>query len=167
MYRCIVLNGDFTFLNTISWKRAVCLIIKGKAEALKYADKTIRCSDGTEMKLPIVMKLIKVIRMIYKNRVPYSKKNIMTRDNYTCAYCGSNEELTIDHIIPICQGGKSTFENCVTACFSCNNAKNNRTPNQAKMYLHKKAYAPTISEFFVMKMKNLGLDSFLKELGLY
>lgn len=167
MNRCIVLNGDFTFLNTITWKRAVCLLIKGKAEALKYSDKSIKCSDGSEMKIPLVMRLIKVIRMIYKNRVPYTKKNIMIRDNHTCAYCGSQEQLTIDHIIPIYQGGKSTFENCVTACFPCNNLKNNRTPSQAKMYLQKKPYAPTISEFFIMKMKTLGLEAFLKELGLY
>jgi len=167
MNRCIVLNGDYSFLNTISWRRAICLLMKGKAETLKYADKVIRCVDGSEIKLPLVLRLIKVIRMIYKNRVPYTKKNIMIRDNHACCYCGAYENLTIDHIIPESRGGKTTFENCVTACFSCNNKKNNRTPREANMFLNKKPHAPTISEFFMIKMKNLGLDNFLKELGVY
>ena len=83
MERCIVLNGDYTFLNTVNWKRAICLVMKGKTEVLKYADNTIKCIDGTEMQLPLVMRLIKVIRMIYKNKVPFTKKNVHTRDGFT------------------------------------------------------------------------------------
>lgn len=167
MNRCIVLNGDYSFLNTISWRRALCLLMKGKAEALKYGDHVVRCADGSEIKIPLVMRLIKVIRMIYKNRVPYTKRNIMVRDNHQCCYCGSGDHLTIDHVIPESRGGKTNFENCVTACFPCNNKKNNRTPREANMFLRKKPHAPTISEFFMLKMKNLGLDKFLKELGVY
>jgi len=167
MERCIILNGDYTYLNTISWRRGLTLLMKGKAETLKYGKKVIHCSDGTCIKIPLVMKLIKVIRMIYKSRVPYSKKNIMFRDNHTCCYCGSYENLTIDHVIPISKGGKTSFENCVTACFDCNNKKNNRTPTEAHMFLRKTPYTPTISEFFNIKMRILGIDKFLKDLGVY
>lgn len=168
MERCIVLNGDYSFLNTVSWKRAVCLIIKKKAEVLKESNKPIRTGCGASMcKVPLVIKLIKIIRLIYKNRVPFSKRNIMVRDKYECAYCGTSSNLTIDHIIPSSQGGKTTFENCITACQPCNNKKGNRRPNEAKMYLSKKAYAPTISEFIRMKMIQLGVHEFLKELGVY
>lgn len=167
MNRTIVLNGDYSFLNTISWRRALCLLLKGKAEALKYTDRVVHCADGSEIKIPLVMRLIKVIRMIYKNRVPYTKRNVMVRDNYTCCYCGSHEDLTIDHIIPESRGGETSFENCITACFPCNNKKNNRTPREATMFLNKVPYAPTIAEFFIIKMKNLGLDEFLKEIGVY
>ena len=165
MNRCIVLNGDYSFLNTVSWRRGLVLTIKGKTEVLKYTDRVIKCANGSVMNIPLVIKLIKVIRMIYRNRVPYSKRNIMTRDNHICVYCGSKNELTIDHMIPSSRGGKSTFENCVTACRPCNNKKNDRTPNEAKMYIKKRPYAPTISEFFRIKMKSLGIDKFLKELG--
>ena len=167
MNRVIVLNGDYTFLNTVGWQRAMCLVIKGKTEVLKYADRIIRCVDGSEMRVPLVMRLIKVIRLIYKNRVPFTKKNVFIRDGYKCQYCGSNQELTIDHIIPASRGGKNTFENCVAACKPCNNKKNNRTPNEAHMYLQKSPNAPTISEFFRIKMKALGMDKYLKELGVY
>ena len=104
---------------------------------------------------------------IYKNRVPYTKKNIIIRDDYECCYCGSHKNLTIDHVIPESRGGKTNFENCVAACFPCNNKKNNRTPREANMFMKKKPHAPTISEFFMLKMKNLGLDKYLKELGVY
>lgn len=167
MDRCVVLNGDYTFLNTVGWKRALCLVMKGKTEVLKYAKTVIRRADGSEVKIPLVIKLIKVIRLIYKNKVPYTKRNVLIRDKFTCQYCGSKRELTIDHIIPSSRGGKNTFENCVAACKPCNNKKNDRTPIEAKMYLRKRPYAPTISEFFRIKMKGLGMDVYLKELGVY
>jgi 5-methylcytosine-specific restriction endonuclease McrA len=167
MERCIVLNGDYTYLNTVSWKRAIRLVMRGKSEVLKYTNKICKCASGLEIKIPLIIKLIKVIRMIYKNKVPFSKRNVMVRDRYICSYCGSNKNLTIDHIIPISRGGKSTFENCITACKSCNNKKGDRTPSEASMYLAKKAYSPTISEFLKLKMKQLGADTYLKEIGVY
>jgi len=167
MTKCIVLNGDYSYLNTISWRRAVCLVMKGKTEVVKYGDKILRLVNGQTIKIPLIIKLIKVIRMIYKNRVPFSKRNVMVRDGFICCYCGSCRELTIDHIQPASRGGKSSFENCITACKECNNKKGNRTPSEAQMFLNKKAYAPTISEFLRMKMKKLGADCYLKEMGVY
>ena len=167
MERCVVLNGDYTFLNTINWKRAVCLVIKGKSEVVKYSDIVLRNVSGVVMRLPIVIRLIKVIRTIYRSHVPFSKRNVMVRDRFRCVYCGVKDELTIDHVIPVSRGGKSNFENCVTACKPCNNKKDRRTPSEAKMFLRKQPYSPTISEFFRMKMKQLGMDKYLKELGVY
>jgi 5-methylcytosine-specific restriction endonuclease McrA len=136
MERVIVLNGDYTFLNTINWKRAVCLVVTGKSEVVKYSDKVLHTVSGEFMKLPLVIKLIKIIRSIYKSHVPFTKKNVMVRDRHLCVYCKSKIELTIDHVIPVSRGGKSTFENCVTACKPCNNKKGSRTPREAKMYLN-------------------------------
>ena len=170
MERCVILNGDYSYLNVVSWQRAICLVIKEKTEVLKWSDKEICNADGTViMKIPLVMRLIKVIRMIYKNKVPYSKRNILVRDDFTCMYCGKNDKvkLTVDHIIPQSRGGKSTFDNCVAACKPCNHAKGNRTPREAKMYLRRKAYTPTIYEFIRLKMKHYKIDEFLKELGVY
>lgn len=167
MERCIVLNGDYTFLNTINWKRAVCLVVAGKTEVLKYSNKVLHSVNGKVMNMPIVIRLIKVIRTIYKSHVPFTKRNVMVRDGFQCTYCGDKDTLTIDHIIPTSKGGKNNFENCTTACKPCNNTKGNRTPSEAKMYLRKQPYSPTISEFFRMKMKQMGLDKFLEELGVY
>jgi 5-methylcytosine-specific restriction endonuclease McrA len=168
MERCVVLNGDYSFLNTVNWKRAICLIIKEKAEMLKASTRTVQNCEGTVcFQVPLVIKLIKVVRLIYKNKVPFSKRNIMVRDGFRCVYCGNRSRLTIDHVIPASQGGKNNFENCVTACQPCNNKKGNRTPREANMFMKKQPHAPTISEFIRMKMKQLGVEKFLKELGVY
>lgn len=167
MTRCIVLNGDYTYLNTVSWRRAICLVMKGKSEVLKYTEKFCKCAGGQVIKIPLIIRLIKIIRMIYKNKVPFSKRNVMVRDGYICTYCQSTRDLTIDHIIPASKGGKSTFENCTTACKSCNNKKGNRAPSEANMFISKQAYAPTISEFLRLKMQKLGADAYLKEMGVY
>jgi len=167
MQNCIVLNTDYTFLNTVNWKRAVCLVVKGKVEVLKYTDEVISNAEKTiEMKIPLIIKLLKAIRSLYKNKVPFSKKNVMIRDSYTCAYCHGTEQLTIDHVIPVSRGGKSSFENCVTACMACNSKKSDKTPSEAHMYLKKQPYAPTISEFIRFRMTKLGIMDVLKDLGI-
>ena len=51
------------------------------------------------------------------------RRLIKARDNHTCVYCGSQSELTIDHVRPRCRGGETSASNCVTACLSCNQAK--------------------------------------------
>mgnify|MGYP003312927381 FL=1 len=51
------------------------------------------------------------------------RKGIKLRDGFKCVYCGSSEELTIDHVRPQCKGGETNSQNCVTACKSCNQAK--------------------------------------------
>lgn len=166
MQGVIILNGDYSYLNTIHWKKAVKLLLKGKAVALKYTDAVIRA--GKEIiKIPAVMKLMKIIRTIYRTHVPFSKKNVMTRDGFTCQYCGSTEDLSIDHVRPLAKGGKSIFENCVTACKSCNNKKGDKLPTESQMFLKKQPTAPTISEFTRIKAKKVGILSMLEELGVY
>ena len=169
MENCIILNGDYTYLNVINWQRAMRLIFKGETEVLKYSDQVIHSAGGKAFRIPLVMKLMKIIRMIYKNKVPFSKRNVLVRDGFTCMYCGTSGriKLEIDHVVPSSRGGKSTFENCVASCKPCNHKKANRTPTEAKMYLRKQPHNPTISEFIRMQMKQLKLDTILKELGVY
>jgi len=162
--KCIVLNGDYSFLNTVSWRRAVTLVILGKTEVIKYSDKVIKLIDGSLLKVPVLIKLLKVIRNIYRNKVPFSKRNVMIRDGFKCGYCGTPSDLTIDHIIPTSKGGKTTFENCITACHPCNHKKRDKSPSEAGMFIKKKAYAPTISEFIMIKMKQLGLQEIINDL---
>lgn len=169
MERVILLNSDYSFLNVISWKRAIRLMVKGKAEVVKSSEKTIRNAERTvELIIPKVLRLMDLVKSVYKNRVPFSKRNVFVRDDFTCAYCGCTEErLTIDHIIPKSKGGGSSFENCVASCKPCNNKKNDRTPQQAGMNLRFKPHTPTIMEFFIIKMKRMGVYKTLKEMGLY
>jgi 5-methylcytosine-specific restriction endonuclease McrA len=137
------------------------LLVKGKVEVLKYGERMI---NGV-MKIPLVLRLVKLIRTIYKSRVPFSKKNVMVRDNFKCVYCGTvGKRFTIDHVVPKAKGGKSTFENCVTACKPCNNKKSDKTCHEARMFPKTKLVAPTISEFLRMRMETLGIKDILKEI---
>ena len=169
MQNCVVLNGDFSFLNMVHWKRAVKLCYQGKTEVVKSSEEKLRCGDGTViMNKPLVIKLIKVIRMVYKNRVPYSKKNVFIRDGFACMYCGTKKHrLTIDHVIPLSQKGKTNFDNCVASCSACNHWKGNRKPSEAGMYLLRQPHSPTINEFFILKCKQLKIHEYLKELNIY
>ena len=169
MEKVILLNSDYSFLNVISWKRAIRLMVKGKAEIVKSSGKIITNAERTvEIIIPQVLRLMELVKSVYKNRVPFSKKNVFVRDSWTCAYCGrTDERLTIDHVIPRSRGGDTSFANCVASCKPCNNRKNNRTPKEAGMALKFKPHTPTIMEFFVIKMKRMGVYKTLKEIGLY
>ena len=154
MDQCVLLNADYTFLNMVDWKRAMCLIAKDKVQVLRQSDRVVRTAEGIAIKVPMVMKLIKLIRKLYLNRVPFSKKNVLVRDGFRCAYCeDDSRRLTIDHIIPKSRNGRTSFENCVASCKPCNNRKGGRTPSEAGMYLRVKPYQPTISEFLRLKVK--------------
>jgi len=60
---------------------------------------------------------------------------VYERDGARCRYCGATERLSVDHVVPRCQGGGDEPENLVVACKSCNSRKGGRTPQQAGMVL--------------------------------
>jgi 5-methylcytosine-specific restriction endonuclease McrA len=98
---CILLNGDYSYLCQIDWKKALCLMFSEKAKVLKYSDRLIR-GVGKVFRAPAVMVLIKVVRSVYRNRVAFTKKNVLIRDRYACVYCGRKQKaLTIDHVMPV------------------------------------------------------------------
>lgn len=64
------------------------------------------------------------------------RARVFARDNHTCRYCGArDEELVLEHVLPVVRGGKNTMENLVTACGPCNNRKGTLTPEEAGMPL--------------------------------
>jgi 5-methylcytosine-specific restriction endonuclease McrA len=158
----IVLNFDYSYLNTVDWKKAVRYILKHKAEIIHTAEDTLRTVDRSLAK-PLIVRLLKMVRSVYKKRVPFSYKNVMKRDKHICQYCGSHEDLTIDHVIPKSRGGKNTFENCVTACRTCNHRKGNKLMNEVNMQLRKRPHAPSLIEFLELRLEVHGVAETLKE----
>ena len=58
----------------------------------------------------------------------------------TCYYCKGKfrpAELTMDHIVPIIRGGKSSKGNVVPACKECNSKKKHMLPVEWEEYLEK------------------------------
>ncbi|MDB5422318.1 MAG: endonuclease, partial [Brevundimonas sp.] len=61
-------------------------------------------------------------------------------------YCGAGEDLTFDHVIPRSRGGRTTWENIVTACSRCNLHKGGRTPREADMTPRRRPVRPGMHE---------------------
>jgi hypothetical protein len=142
MDKVLVLNSDYSPLNVTSIYRGFNLVISGKAEILKSSDKPILAGEKTYIK-PLIIRLFYYIK--YRSRtLKINRERILKRDSYECVYCGKNENLTIDHIIPKSRGGKNTWTNLVTCCSKCNAFKNDRTPEEANMILKCIPHEPSI-----------------------
>lgn len=168
MTQCVVLNADYSFLNVVDWKRAICLLVKNKVKVLRYSNIRVRTGEGVTVPVPAVLQLVCFIRTVYRMRVPFSRRNVLIRDAYRCAYCNrSTTRLTIDHLVPRSRGGATVFENCVAACPECNHRKGNRTPSEAHMTPRVRPHHPTLSEFLRIKMHLLGFEEVVHEFQLF
>ena len=139
--KVLVLNTTFLPINICSWRRAIVLLFKGKADGIENSKKKINSGKYT---LPLVIKLKDYVPVPY-NGVVFTRKNIFLRDNYTCQYCGRTGNLTIDHIIPKSKGGEDIWENVVACCIRCNNKKSDRLPEEEGMKLIGTPYKPPSS----------------------
>ncbi|AES80830.1 putative HNH nuclease [Medicago truncatula] len=138
-FRGLVLDISYRPVNVVCWKRAICLEFMEKADVLEYYDKTVNSPSGS-FYIPAVLRVRHLLQVIKRRRVvknSLSRKNILFRDNYTCQYCSSHENLTIDHVVPAALGGEWTWENLVTACSKCNSKKGRKSLEEAKMKLMK------------------------------
>lgn len=104
----------------------------------------------------------RILRLLHFDRVPrqrvrLNRRNLFARDGGKCQYCGKTfptSELSIDHVVPSCRGGETTWENVVCACVKCNVRKGGRTPEQAGMKLAKKPVRPKRSPLMAIKLGN-------------
>jgi 5-methylcytosine-specific restriction endonuclease McrA len=164
MENVIVLNSDYSFLNVVTPKKAFSYIARGKVTIEKYAEKVFNTAEKI-FKIPLVIRFTYLIRQVYKRKIPWSKRNVCIRDNYTCAYCGVKQKrMTVDHVVPKVHGGKNTFENTVCACKPCNNKKGDKTTKECGMYPSHKMVQPTITEFMKIWHKQFGIDEIINSL---
>src|SRR3546814_12572342 len=86
------------------------------------------------MRLPSVIALKEYV---HQSRSPaFTRFNVFLRDRFSCQYCGfrlATQDLTFDHVIPRSRGGRTTWENVVTACGACNLRKGSRLPRDIGM----------------------------------
>lgn len=153
----LVLNSDYSPLNVTTLKRGFVLVDKGKAEVLEKGVQDIITTVGNYVR-PLIIRLLTYVK--HQSRgLKVNRKRIYKRDGFTCAYCGTNKNLTLDHVLPKSRGGRNTWENMVTCCSRCNSKKDNRTPEEANMKLRFKPYKPSI--FSVVVSENV--ESIWKE----
>ncbi len=181
--RTLVLDAGYQPHRVVGWQRAVQLLLDGRAEIVELYEETLRSMSreaakalklseqatswfemGTEhtdadvcvLRMPAVIRLLgKVGR---KKAVKFSRINVLTRDNWTCQYCGQEKpmrELNYDHVLPRSRGGKTVWENIVSACYECNAKKRNRTPEEAGMRLRVQPRKPLSLPLPVLRLEGL------------
>ena len=137
----LVLNQDYQALSVCSVERSMKLLFMEKAELLHDLPDRAISTVTDRYAYPSVIRLRRYINIPY-SRIVLSRRNIFKRDDHRCQYCGSTQDLTIDHMLPRSRGGRDSWENLVTACTKCNTRKGSRTPDEAKMPLKRKPYRP-------------------------
>jgi 5-methylcytosine-specific restriction endonuclease McrA len=137
----------------ITWQNAIVLLFEEKIDVLEsYEATAASAGNHYEGRDPIVVDIPAVVRLhkmdkdkMHKGGIKFSRRNVYARDHHRCCYCGKRKEpreLNYDHVLPRSKGGKTTWENIVTACLDCNERKDNRTPEQAGMRMLFKPHRP-------------------------
>lgn len=148
----LVLNSTYEPLSIVSVRRAIVLVLKEKAEIVEATDAYLR-SEKLCLPVPLVIRLVAYVKVPKFVSIPLTRKTVFARDHYTCQYCGRHlpkSELTLDHVIPRRKGGKTEWENVVTACKVCNHRKGDRTPEEAGMRLLNRPARPRYMVFVLL-----------------
>lgn len=144
----LVLNQNYEPLNVARARRAVILVLRGKAELLENGVGVIHTPHEL-IPLPSVIRLVYLVKCPRRER-KLTRHEVFRRDGYTCQYCGrQTRQLTLDHVVPRYKGGQHLWENVASACMDCNNRKAGRTPEEAGMRLVRRPYAPHVSGYTV------------------
>ncbi len=144
----LVLNADYRPLSYFPlslwpWQETVKAVFLDRVEVIAEYDQVVR-SPSFEMRLPSVISLRDYIA---QDRPPaFTRFNLFLRDGFACQYCGAHEDLTFDHLTPRSKGGRTTWDNIVTACGRCNLRKGGRMPREAKMFPMRRPHKPTMHE---------------------
>ncbi|MEM8895042.1 MAG: HNH endonuclease [Bacteroidota bacterium] len=150
--RVLVLNQDYSPMTVCSVHRAFLLIYLKKAELLNALDgKSLRSITET-YPFPSVIKVNRYVNIPYMS-VVLTRQNIFKRDGHECQYCGTHKDLTLDHLVPRSKGGKSTWNNLVTACRNCNARKGDHSLEKAGMKLKN---VPRKPSYVMFLMDNAG-----------
>ncbi len=169
----LVLNRSFFPIHVTSVRRAFCLLYRGIAHAVDEQFKTFDFESWSNLRvlqdedaIGLVDRMIRVPQVILivtfdrmpKGTIRFTRLNIYLRDKGTCQYCGkkySKSDLSLDHVVPRAYGGRSTWENIVCCCSTCNRTKGGRTPHEAGMRLLKKPKKPNWTPFYKISLKDL------------
>jgi 5-methylcytosine-specific restriction endonuclease McrA len=144
--RTLVLNAGYEPLSVVSFKRAVVLVLAGKATVLVDSDVAVRSPGslhrpGVCLRAPSVILLQRYVRTQRRRSVLVSRRGVLRRDGHRCGYCQAAAS-TIDHILPRSRGGTDSWENLTACCLRCNGAKGNRTPEEMGWRLVARPQAP-------------------------
>jgi 5-methylcytosine-specific restriction endonuclease McrA len=144
----LVLNANFEPINICSTRRAMGLLMTGKADMVVNGRGYIR----TIKELLPRPSVIRLESQIHRPRphVKLTRREVFRRDNYTCQYCGKRDGgLTVDHVVPRYLGGQHIWTNVVAACPACNHHKGGRKLEESRMVLMHKPKEPPANASYI------------------
>jgi 5-methylcytosine-specific restriction endonuclease McrA len=144
----LVLNANYEPINVCNTRRALCLILSGKADMVMNGRGTIQT---VKQSLPRPS-VIRLDQMVHRPRlqVKLTRREVFRRDNYTCQYCGRRTgDLTVDHVTPKHLGGEHSWTNVVAACPACNHRKGGHKLEEVHMLLIQVPREPPPSAFYI------------------
>ena len=144
----LVLNADYRPLSYFPlslwpWHEAVKAVFMDRVDIVSEYEREVR-SPTFRMRLPSVVALKRYVPPA--KRPAFTRFNVFLRDRFHCQYCGSLDDLTFDHLVPRSRGGRTTWENVVTACSPCNLLKGGRLQHECHMYPQTRPFRPTAQE---------------------
>lgn len=141
MVRCLALNASYEPLTLVPVRRALRLVIDGKAEIVEADAEALVRSERLVFPRPAIIRLVRYVHVPRRFRRQVTNTFLFARDNYRCQYCHRTpgelrhrECLTRDHLVPMSRGGQNGWTNVVTACSTCNTRKGNRLVDECGMY---------------------------------
>ncbi len=147
--RTLVIDSTWRPINFINDVKAVVMVMKGKVDLVSTWNGESMASISSRLDIPAIIRLKKYVA---KNYGPprFRRKILFARDKMQCQYCSCTltwRSATIDHVYPKSLGGKTSWNNCVIACFSCNEKKANKTLDQSGMILKTTPAPPSTQHF--------------------
>jgi 5-methylcytosine-specific restriction endonuclease McrA len=156
----LVLNRNYQPVHVTSVKRAFTLLYIGAARVVQPDFSTFDFESwqalgaaqghdvihtvGRAIAIPRVI-VLQIYDRLPTTKVRFSRLNIYARDANTCQYCARQLpriDLNLDHVIPRAHGGRTTWENVVCCCITCNLKKGAKLPHEAGMKLLRQPVRP-------------------------
>jgi 5-methylcytosine-specific restriction endonuclease McrA len=155
MRKVLVLNTTYEPLNVCSVRRALVLLLKGKAEILERTGSALHSERGA-YEIPLVIRLTAYVRIPHRaTSARISRRAVFARDKHRCQYCGSARHLTVDHVVPRSRGGADTWDNLVTSCAPCNRKKADRPLHLAGVQLLRQPRPPGPAAFVLLHVDHV------------
>ncbi|MCU1423995.1 MAG: endonuclease [Microbacteriaceae bacterium] len=150
MNRSLVLNASYEPLGVVSTRRAILLVMTGKASTLA-ASGTKWHSRSMELDAPSVILLTHYVH-VPRRRIALTRQAALDRYGHVCGYCGKHGD-TLDHVVPRARGGTHTWDNVLIACFRCNNKKSDKLLSELgwRLPFELKEPEPNVASFITMR----------------
>jgi 5-methylcytosine-specific restriction endonuclease McrA len=140
----LLLNASFEPLRVITTRRALGLVLSGKADlVVPDGDGLIRSTGGAEFAVPAVVRLRRMVRVPFQATAPLSRRAIQARDGKRCQVVGcSRLGQTVDHLVPRSRGGEHEWTNVALMCVRHNSQKGDRLLQELGWKLKAEPTAP-------------------------